>query len=268
MKARLTSLCMIGVVTLAACGTAEPTDPVAAPAGAAVDGTTSDPGDPTEAETDAGAPTAVACPNTHGGSCLGELAAGTYATTVFSPSITYTVPDGWSNLEDLSGNFLLVLDDGTYDGDPDYPFAGDPRYVGIYRNAVAPLPCEESRDPSVGRSVDAYVDWLTGHPGLDAGEPQPVTVGGLEGVYLDLALDPSWTETCVYSQGQPIVPFIIGGGPSDLHHVVLPGNDLRLYLLAYEDGTVAIEVSPEGRDLTRFLDEAQPVIDQLEFSVT
>jgi hypothetical protein len=39
-------------------------------------------------------------------------------TVTFSPAITYTVPAGWTNGEDLPGNFLLQLDH-------------DPRYVGI-----------------------------------------------------------------------------------------------------------------------------------------
>ncbi len=47
------------------------------------------------------------CPNPHGGSCLGNLDPGTYSTSVFDPKITYTVPAGWTNFEDLPGNFWL-----------------------------------------------------------------------------------------------------------------------------------------------------------------
>ena len=55
------------------------------------------------------ASTTPRCPNPNdGGSCLGALKAGTYRTTVFELPITYTVPDGWQNLEDLPGNFLLI----------------------------------------------------------------------------------------------------------------------------------------------------------------
>jgi len=43
-----------------------------------------------------------------GGPCLGELAPGTYMTTVFTPRITYTVTEGWANWEDLPGQVLLV----------------------------------------------------------------------------------------------------------------------------------------------------------------
>lgn len=197
-------------------------------------------------------PSAFVCPP-HGGACLGPLDAGTYTTSVFSPAITYTVPEGWTNGEDLLGNFLLQLE-------------SDPRYLGIYRNVAAPFKCYERPDPDVGQSVDALSEWLTRHPGLETTKPKPVSVGGLDGVYLDISLAESWTVTCPYSAGQPVVPFIIGGGPSSLHHVILPGFEERLYLLAYEDGNIAIEVGPEGGSLDEYLEEVIPIIESLRFA--
>jgi hypothetical protein len=198
-------------------------------------------------------PVEIDCPNSHGGNCLGPIPAGTYTTTTFQPSITYTVADGWINGEDLPGNFLLQLD-------------GDPRYVGIYRNIAAPFECEEHPDPDVDRSVEAISNWLTSHPGLVTTEPQAISIGGLDGVYVDISLDPSWTTTCPYSGGEPIVPFIIGGGPSSLHHVILPGFQERLYLLEADGGNVAIEVGPEGDSLPEYLELVEPIIDSLQFT--
>ena len=193
------------------------------------------------------------CPFPHGGTCLGPIAAGTYTTTTFGPTITYTVPDGWVNGEDLLGNFLLQQE-------------GDPRYLGIYRNVAAPLECEEHRDPNVDQSVEAITEWLTSHPGLVTTEPEPVSVGGLDGVFVDISLDPSWTVACPYSQGAPVVPFIVGGGPSSLHHVILPGFQERLYLLEMDGGNVAIEVGPEGASLPEYLDVVNPILIALEFT--
>jgi hypothetical protein len=197
------------------------------------------------------APAGFVC--SHGGACLGPLDAGTYATQIFSPAITYTVPDGWTNGEDLLGNFLLQLE-------------GDPRYLGIYRNVAVPFECEEKPDPSVDQSIEALSSWLTEHPGLQTTEPIRVSVGGLDGVYLDISLASSWTTTCPFSEGQPVVPFIIGGDPSSLHHVILPGFEVRLYLLEYEDGNVAIEVGPEGGSLEEYLEEVAPIIESLQFA--
>ena len=45
----------------------------------------------------------LACPNPNGGDCLGEIPQGTHETTTFMPALTYTVPDGWANYEDLKG---------------------------------------------------------------------------------------------------------------------------------------------------------------------
>ena len=163
------------------------------------------------------------------------------------------MPDGWVNGEDAPGNFLLQLE-------------GDPRYLGIYRNMAVPVECEEEIDSSVDQSVEAISNWLTSHPGLVTTEPQAVSIGGLDGVYIDISLDPAWTVTCPYSGGQPIVPFIIGGGPSSLHHVILPGFEERLYLLEADGGNVAIEVGPEGDSLPEYFELVEPIIDSLQFT--
>ena len=197
----------------------------------------------------------IDCPYPHGGNCLGAITAGAYTTTTFRPTISYTVPNGWVNGEDLPGNFLLQL-------------ADDPRYLGIYRNVAAPLECEEHPDPNVNQSVEAIADWLTSHPGLVTTEPQAVAVGGVDGVFIDISLDPSWTVTCPYSQGAPIVPFIIGGGPSSLHHVIVPGFQERLYLLEVDGGNLAIEVGPEGASLPEYLELVTPIIESPELRTT
>lgn len=193
------------------------------------------------------------CPNSHGGACRGWVDAGTYATRSFSPAITYTLPDGWGNLEDLPGNFLLQQ-------------ADDPRYLGIYQNVRIPKGCAEAQDPDVGGTVDDIVGWYRDHPGLVTSGPESVTVGGLSGVYLDISLDPSWATTCIYSGGEPIVPFMIGSGVSEVHHVILPGFEERLYLLEWEGGNVAIEVGTEGMSLDDYLEDVLPVIETLSFS--
>jgi hypothetical protein len=193
------------------------------------------------------------CPYNEGGSCLGALDAGTYRTVVFKPAFSYSVGDGWINHEDLPGNFLLQM-------------KGEVRYLGIYANPLIPLECDENRDPAVGKSVADLVGWYTAHPGLVSSEPEDVTVGGLEGIFLDLYLDPSWAVTCPFSNGQPIVPILIGNGVSSLHHTIPAGYEVGLYILDWNGaGTVVIEVSPEGPGLADYLDEVSPIIDSIVF---
>ena len=208
--------------------------------------------------------TPAACPNPDDGTCFGPLAAGRYQTTTFRPSITYTVPDGWVNGEDEPGNFLLVRardpQEGIYGGN----------FVGIYRDVYpAAEYCIESPEPGIGTSVQALATWLTGHRGLETTEPQPVTVGGLDGLMVDVTLAKGWKTTCPFSKGKPVVPLIIGGaGSSHLYHVSLPGMSVRLYLLAAGDGNVVIEVAqvPGQGTFTEYLAEVVPIIQSLTFA--
>jgi hypothetical protein len=201
---------------------------------------------------------AQACPNPHGGTCLGPLAPGTYTTQTFSPAITYTVPAGWTNLEDLPGNFQLGLEH-------------DDRYIGIYLDANAPYKCEEHPDPAVSQTVSDYTRWLRRHPLLHVTKPRPASIGGLHGVVMDIAKAPGAEgKGCTFdSTITGAVPFIIGGrGPAELHHVILdtPGFEERLYLLRYMSGNVAIEIGPEGDSLHEYLQAVTPILQSLRFA--
>jgi hypothetical protein len=104
-----------------------------------------------------------------------------------------------------------------------------------------------------------------GTPRTDRHRTRTGDIGGLEELQLDISLDPSWDVTCPYSEGLPVVPFIIGNGISSLHHVTFPGFEERLYLLEWNGGNVAIEVGSEGQSLDEYLAEVQPIIESLHF---
>jgi hypothetical protein len=197
-----------------------------------------------------------ACPNPEGGSCLGSLRPGTYTTQAFAPAITYTVPRGWTNREDLPGNFQLQRE-------------GDNRSLGIYRDANAPLDCQEAFDPAVGQSVKEYTGWLRRHPLLRVTRPVAVSIGGLRGVYVDVSKAPgNRGKGCPFSDLGGDVPIIIGGrGPAGLHHVITdtPGFEERLYVLRYRRGNVVIEVGPEGASLGAYLQQVVPILRTLKF---
>jgi hypothetical protein len=187
-------------------------------------------------------PVAV-CPNPHGGFCLGQLAGGTYATRAFATTLTYTVPAGWANYEDLRGNFLLVPPTGSLEGGD----AGTSDYVGVYDGvAVADAECAEQRQSGIEPTPAEMAAWFVGHEGLDTSEPAAVTVGGAAGVVLDLRLADGYSGGCPYEgyEDIPMVPLFIGAGPAEVHHVALGEIVTRLYLLEGRDGrTLAIEVS-------------------------
>lgn len=203
------------------------------------------------------------CPNLHGGLCLGTLEAGTYTTVVFATPLTYTVPDGWSNQEDLPGNFILLPPTATVEEID----AGTADYVGVYDGiAVASADCAELPQ-DLDRDPDAMAAWFVAHEGLEPTEPVAVTVGGLEGVVVDLRIADGYTEGCPYEgyEGVPMVPLLIGAGPAEIHHVAFGETVTRLYLLAGEDGRVlAIEVSDTAGGAE--LEELDAIVDDFAFS--
>jgi len=189
------------------------------------------------------------CPNPDGGTCVGPLTAGqTYRTATFQPAITYTVPAaGWSNLEDLSGNFLLVPPGNNLAG----VNAGTSDYIGVY-TAITPatldqLPsCAFGPPPGLAGTPAAMATWFERQRPLAATLPQPVTVGGLHGLVLDLKLRPqAKMQTCIddlTGKRLHMYPLITGLFHSELEHTLVPRLTLRLYLLTSGHHVLGIEV--------------------------
>jgi hypothetical protein len=223
-------VCVVAVV-LVACGGEAPAPPTSA--GGSTGATTA----PTTLA--ASASPSPECPNPEGGECLGKLEPGTYTTVVFTPTLTYTVPDGWSNFEDTPGNFLLVPARGDLPG----VNAGTSDFVGVYSSVAAPKGCSFGIDLDVDPSAAGMSDWAAKNPGLAIANRHDVAIGGLQGQVLDLRMANHWTKTCSYSHGEPNVPLLLGTGFSGLEHGITPVGATRLYLLDNSlGGVLAIEV--------------------------
>lgn len=201
------------------------------------------------------------CFNPHGGQCLGDLKPGTYGTTVFQPTIHYRVGSGWVNAEDLPGNFWLYRSNDPQDG-----FVGG-SYIGIYTGARVPKGCQEVWEPRVDDSPEEMRKWYVDHPGLQVTNQREVTLGGLRGVSLDLALASGYERSCPWSEGRPVVPMIIGNGVSELHHVILRDLAVRLVLLKWQDSNVTIEITSTLHQHTfnEYMELTAPVIKSLKF---
>jgi len=185
-------------------------------------------------------PTSTAgCPNPEGGACLGALAAGQHTSTRFQPQLTYTVPAGWSNLEDHKGNYVLAPPGVTLAGLN--AETGD--YVGVAANADLADDCDFNAPPGVASTPSAFTAWLRGHPGMSTSHAHPILVGGLRGEVLDVRIAQGWTRTCPFWTATPVVPLMFGRKPSSFEHVVLPGHALRLYLLAHQGNVLRIEIT-------------------------
>jgi hypothetical protein len=87
------------------------------------------------------------------------------------------------------------------------------------------------------------VTWLEEAPGLWVSEPTPVKIGGLDGVRVDLEIDPDWKKTCFFSEKLPVVSMLTNpaecGGYST---AVVPGQRTRWYILDSHDGVVLVSL--------------------------
>jgi hypothetical protein len=204
--------------------------------------------------------------------CQGTLGPGTYRTAFYDqygeltyPVINFTTPDrGWTWY--YSGNLRIVLDDTPTEG----LYSSEGIYFLLHPSAAA-TSCEEVPEPGVGRSVEELADWLGQLPGLAITGRRPVTIGGLRGVRLDLALNPAWSETCPWSEGMPAVPLIVRAADfGGYHYALIPGNSMRWFLLPWEGGTMVIDIdnSKGGMTAEALIEAATPIVRSLEFSTT
>ena len=96
-----------------------------------------------------------------------------------------------------------------------------------------------------------------------------MSVGGLSGIALDFRVSDGWKSQCPLDGVIHAIPVIIGGGVSDLHHVIGSPLEVRLFLLDWEEGNVAIEVTAalEQHSLVDYLGGAGAgaVVDSFKF---
>ncbi len=153
------------------------TPPASVAAGAATTpGATSAPR-PTRIPRPTDMPTDGVCEEGH--ACLGLLAPGAYHTDLFEPGFGFTIAAGrWEN---------LAMTPGSVDVDSiDAP--GDAIFFFAHPQAVKP---DGSRDLAVTMTAAGISDWMTGNQNLTVGPVTNVTVGGLTGKRMDIALAPN-----------------------------------------------------------------------------
>ncbi|GIF52818.1 hypothetical protein DFJ67_1148 [Asanoa ferruginea] len=201
-----------------------------------------------------------------GGTCRGDLAAGTYTTTTFRPAITYTVPDGWINGLDLPGNFLL-----SRTVDPDENFYGSNGINLMADVAPAAQDCAEAAEPAVGRTAQEITRWLAGLPGLKSTTPRSTSIGGWSGFTVDLTLADTWKRSCPFAD-EPVLPLTISGDPAQFHltrTIAVKGLSQRAYVLDRPDGKnllILVLDIPGGVAFDDYLKIAAPVVESLRFA--
>lgn len=159
-------------------------------------------------------------------------------TGLFEPTLNYTVPAGWQNLEDLRGNFSLLPRGGSAAGVD----AGTSDYLGVFTSVAADAAdCTAAPAAGVEVTASAIADALATRPGLTATAPKRVTVAGLDGFVLDVRLAKGWKRAACPTT-MPNVPLLVGVSPSDFEHAILGTFVIRLYLLDNGSQVLGIEV--------------------------
>ena len=168
----------------------------------------------------------------------------------FEAPFTYRLPPGWV----LGG-----------DGERYFGFEG-PRSTDVMAlSSVVPArsDCSDRPEPGVGTSSDAMTRWLAKHPALDATAPVDITLGGVNGSWVDVRLADDWEQSC------PNGLTLVTGRPDGEESWAIAGNEkIRFYVLDVPSGdTVTIVIgkaSPEEFD--DVIDEGASVVESFEFT--
>jgi hypothetical protein len=209
---------------------------------------------------------------------LAELSAGRHETSLFDPfddpnrpgQLSFTVPEGWRREMDQGDSLLL------HDANP--PIQGQPpddTFITVLARPRMAAELEEGADcigmtvaPDVGTTVDEMVAAITTRPGIVSTTPANVSIGGYDGVQLDLAMDPAWSGGCQAIDevivGVPVLATRAGPGAA-----VGPDLPIRIVLLDLGAGrTAAIVIAGAGPSQGRLeeaINEATPIIESFEF---
>jgi hypothetical protein len=185
------------------------------------------------------------------------LPAGTYTSTAFRPAVTYTVPSGWWIASDVSDYFALQ------------PVASEVTGIHLFRDPLAAsqdAACPTTAEPGVGKLSLELAAWIRSLPGIIASSPRMVTVGGLRGVELDLALNAGWAASCPFANGVATVPLFVGAN-GNLRWVVAGNERLRVALLDVPGGgTVVVDIDAfDGTLMDGLVAAAAPIVHSLSF---
>jgi hypothetical protein len=177
---------------------------------------------------------------------------------VFKPGFAFTMPAaGWENLSDEGGVLALLPIDSPGDG------------ILFFRQPKATSP-DGTPVFSVDISVDAIQKWLATDKALTVGPATSMSIGGLKGVWMDLAVAPgaSPTANCPV---QTCVSIFKGLDPSTIKTwqwdwSTATSERQRLYLLTAKDGVVAIFVdSLDGTTFDALTTSADTILATVRF---
>ena len=212
------------------------------------------------------------CP-TDEDNCIGAIDAGTYGSQFLDPfvtpggewtprygALTYTVPGGWVNTADWPGEYFLAPEG-----------APETTYVAVISDVVVASRagnCTEEQDPDAGTTAEEIVAALP-RPGVAVSTPEAVTIGGLSGLVVDLALEDDWTTPCPWTEDRPYALLFVDR-PVEEGFAWGLENDLQMrtyFLDIDEDRAIMIDIeSASAAEQAELLDQALAVVETFVFT--
>jgi hypothetical protein len=186
------------------------------------------------------------------------LPAGAYSTSVFAPAIAFTLPDGWVIAAD-SGDYVALQ-----------PAASEVTGIYVFRSPLAAsqdVDCPIAAAAGVGATAGDLVEWIQARPGLVVGAPLPVTIGGLEGLRVDVRILDGWLASCPFADRLPTVPLFVSPTDPGFRWVIAGSERLRLDLLDVPaGGTVVVDIDAfDGSLMDAFLPDAARIVASMSF---
>lgn len=205
--------------------------------------------------------------------CIGTVDAGTYGSQFLDPfvapgdewsprfgALTYTVPGGWVNRSDFPGEFMLAPEG-----------APDTTYVAIVSDVVVASRadnCSEEQDPDAATTAEGIVAALS-RAGVTVSTPVPVTIGGLSGLRVDLALEEDWTTPCPWSEERPYAMLFVDRAVEPGFAWGLLGETrMRTFLLNIDaDRAILIDIETATEaEQADVVDEATAIVESFVFT--
>ena len=232
-------------IVVAACASGPTPSPIGSPSAAAL---------PSAAE---GA-SPFACDGGTSG-CAGNLTAGVHSTSNLVIPTQFTVPNGWVNIRDITRTYELSTPSGL---------AGPIEVLAL--NAIADQgSCGLVPLAGAGSAVQDFIDFVSGHPGLNATAPAPATIDGYQGQSIDFGVRSDWTAMCPDIDSiDPVVLMLTSTNTDPPGRDIAYAQDVRVrwIVLDVAGETVIVEmVAPAGQFDTEMTEE-QPIVDSLDFT--
>jgi hypothetical protein len=184
----------------------------------------------------------------------GPMPAGRYATERFEPAFAFEVGEGW-------GLILPEMPEAVGLGTAPDEGLTFHRPRGVAFDPNKPRVMEEVEVPS---GADGWASWFAEHPHLDASEPEPVTVGGVSGVQVDIepsSVPKDYSPECGdLAPCIPLYPF----GEVDVMASYLGYRD-RFVVLEVDGDVVIIDVAAPTDRFEGLARSAGEVLDSVEW---